>query len=807
MDYVFEALKDSYAVGEELTYRTSRHKPVVDVVVTQVNKLPDGTVQYTIKPMFGPETEARLTVLSKNLFRVRNAFSKILLRQFLRESCTHTVSGPWTVNADKVEEYELKNAKALPDSLFIEPETGAIKRKFNYTPKPSAMEETGEVRPKWPMEDSQISCFPGVKTHIEMDTASVPVPVKEFTVPKETVSDLLLVWDFLFVFAQPLKLYPFTLDDFEVAMRHSDSERACALLDAVWTTLLKSACDRKKELVVKEAKTKMQHKTTGIFSSDVVDHTRGSADAVIKTEQSLNEKSESMEIDGDDEVIHDADENGHTINAGMSVPLENLIAEQWWLWKPAQQTWEDIIPGFLLQAGNTHEIPDLVEIITTLANSKVVVAPASGLIGLENGISWRKEADPAAAYYDLSLTNRLHIMSFLIANAVAGNSEIRAYIDQCTASIVDLKREKRELETRKRELNEKNTVMKVGEQESEQASRKTARSQSIDLDQMDRDSDGDDAANDSAANESENEVEAPVEESAEIQEMKNRVASVTSETSRVSRKELIQLQQSLKEAQNFARVADLKKARAEAQIKNALKREKAEQRRKLDAEMDQTYQREELVDRELRKFSGGVGVRALGRDRFWNKYWWFDGYGSGVAGIMEHGVQTGKTSHLSPFGTGKLFVEGSGKQPFLGQVSGITGRQAGQRRVMIFRDPSYHKSDDPFVMIRDQEGQAQGVASLGDNWLAAGEWAYYETTAQIDELLCWLNPRGVRESNLKNTLTKYYDLITFNLEKRQEEIEKAKEVEESDAKGRRPRVIGGSANTDPCMTYKNRWAH
>lgn len=50
-----------------------------------------------------------------------------------------------------------------------------------------------------------------------------PSPTRDFSVPMFCVGDLLMVWDFCASFGKPLNLWPYSLEDFENAICHKDS--------------------------------------------------------------------------------------------------------------------------------------------------------------------------------------------------------------------------------------------------------------------------------------------------------------------------------------------------------------------------------------------------------------------------------------------------------------------------------------------------------------------------------------------------------------------------------------------------------
>jgi hypothetical protein len=73
-------------------------------------------------------------------------------------------------------------------------------------------------------------------------------------------------------------------------------------------------------------------------------------------------------------------------------------------------------------------------------------------------------------------------------------------------------------------------------------------------------------------------------------------------------------------------------------------------------------------------------------------------------------------------------------------------------------------------------------------------------------MLCWLNPKGVRENVLKSNLLKYYDPITHCLKKRNEELQNLLQLEVLQAARTGQRGRPRTVNTaDRYMHYTNRW--
>lgn len=78
------------------------------------------------------------------------------------------------------------------------------------------MESAGPV--KYPIDDLLVEPASNDPVFTERPSLS-----RDFNVPMECVGDLLMTWDFYSSFSRLLNLWPFSLDDFENALCHKDS--------------------------------------------------------------------------------------------------------------------------------------------------------------------------------------------------------------------------------------------------------------------------------------------------------------------------------------------------------------------------------------------------------------------------------------------------------------------------------------------------------------------------------------------------------------------------------------------------------
>lgn len=151
-----------------------------------------------------------------------------------------------------------------------------------------------------------------------------------------------------------------------------------------------------------------------------------------------------------------------------------------------------------------------------------------------------------------------------------------------------------------------------------------------------------------------------------------------------------QLTLRLKAQQGLAIAKQREIARAKmAEEKQAL----AEQRR-LDEEVNKLERRLESIEREFRKLLGVVRVKPLGRDRFYNRIWWFDGCGTSSLLGSGGAVQ---------YGTGRLFIQGPSE---------------------FDQEILDRREEDDVVARREEEEGKEGM-------LGMGEWAVYTELEEV----------------------------------------------------------------------------
>ncbi|XP_017979722.1 PREDICTED: DDT domain-containing protein DDB_G0282237 isoform X2 [Theobroma cacao] len=187
-------------------------------------------------------------VLGEDLVWKKTPFSRNILKSFIRESTCRSI--PWVIHEKLAQKHgistdppqELRSRFFFQDGQLVakmkkrkngngngknevNDESGKSKRKKVETGKSDAVKNSKdennqpkEEPVKYPIDDLLVQ--PGPDDPLFTDH---PSPSRDFNVPIDCTGDLLMVWDFCSSFSRLLHLWPFSLEDFENAICHKDS--------------------------------------------------------------------------------------------------------------------------------------------------------------------------------------------------------------------------------------------------------------------------------------------------------------------------------------------------------------------------------------------------------------------------------------------------------------------------------------------------------------------------------------------------------------------------------------------------------
>jgi hypothetical protein len=148
------------------------------------------------------------------------------------------------------------------------------------------------------------------------------------------------------------------------------------------------------------------------------------------------------------------------------------------------------------------------------------------------------------------------------------------------------------------------------------------------------------------------------------------------------------------------------------------------------------------LDNDLREADCGR-TRVLGKDRFWNRYYWFERNGMPYAGLP-----TSSTAHAG-YANGCIWVQGPDDLEREGYIDMPAEFQSEYKQ-------KFHMS------VPQRKRMEEGRTSVFN----ARQWGYYAEPAEVEALLNWLDPRGFNELKLRKELILYRDKIVANMEAR-----------------------------------------
>jgi hypothetical protein len=204
-----------------------------------------------------------------------------------------------------------------------------------------------------------------------------------------------------------------------------------------------------------------------------------------------------------------------------------------------------------------------------------------------------------------------------------------------------------------------------------------------------------------------------------------------------------------------------------------------------DQEAKITALEEEIatVDNDLRE-ADCPRTRCLGKDRFCNRYWWFERNAMPYEGLPNSSTADAK------YANGRLWVQGPDDMEREG-----------------FIDPPEHirkiYAKEHRVTPAERKKLEEGETSLVD----ARHWAYYDEPEQLEELVRWLDPRGIREIKLRKELQLQRGHIAKYMKARKDYLTQTAERAESEEPPTKRMTTRTKAFVDDhrhrCLRWKN----
>ncbi|RSL97456.1 hypothetical protein CEP52_010903 [Fusarium oligoseptatum] len=168
-----------------------------------------------------------------------------------------------------------------------------------------------------------------------------------------------------------------------------------------------------------------------------------------------------------------------------------------------------------------------------------------------------------------------------------------------------------------------------------------------------------------------------------------------------------------------------------------------------------------VIDNDLRE-ADCPRTRVLGKDRFWNRYYWFERNGMPYGGLPDSSTAS------ADYANGLIWVQGPDELEREGYIDLPTELQ----------DEYKAKFN---MTVPERKTMEEGDTSVFN----AYQWGYISEPEQVDELIKWLDPRGFNELKLRKELLNYKEKIAKNMENRKAYLSNEDETEKKEESHKR----------------------
>lgn len=178
-------------------------------------------------------------------------------------------------------------------------------------------------------------------------------------------------------------------------------------------------------------------------------------------------------------------------------------------------------------------------------------------------------------------------------------------------------------------------------------------------------------------------------------------------------------------------------------------------------------------------------TKVLGRDRFWNRYYWFERNGMPFTGLTD-----GSTGEYG-YANARIWVQGPDEMERLGFID-------------LPEDLQHTYQQDHGLTVPERKAKEEGATSLR----TANEWGYYDDPESIALLLSWFDDRGVREKALRKEMAAWQEPITEQMRTLKSHLDKTNQEDGDDepvtrVSTRKRTYVDLEASGLSCLKWKN----
>ncbi|WPH02807.1 Hypothetical protein R9X50_00567500 [Acrodontium crateriforme] len=608
---------------------------------------------------------------------------------------------------------ELQNGQQVSQQKLISQDTQlTLHHQHSGAQQPLASREQKPAAPviKYPIEDLDIEpkCNGVSRPKLQFFTEEMAKYVKDRRskfeyIDMDSMGLLLEVWNTLNVHCEVYVLDSFTFDDFVDAMGYKALNPSCELLNEAHCAVLKQLVDTDGKLLVKGGLPEIvedeeDDEEDGSWAEDVVDSSEVSTP---QNDFNMTGRKRSRLSHVDPAVVNPRSPSGVAVEKVHRAA--EMLSERSWKDRLAAREFEDggwqvILVGFLYQISFSP-------IFKTRCDK--VLAELAPL-----------DAEPTQEtalfqYSNMDINLRISALQMLTMISL-GSEKIREFLEQCAEDMTDVRKKKIEHQRERKVLIEEHAV-KERERKIMWPDNMPKSPEPEIVEPASMIEEGDETMEAHGGGSSDPDDDAPPGRAlrrGNDRKRKRDEEAAKREKERIVKAEAVKAQ--TKQTKEFKKILhDL----------DELSKKITECEREI-ADCDSDL-REANVQR----------TRMLGQDRFCNRYYWYERNGQPFGGLP--------TSSTREYGyaNARIWVQGPDKH----EIDAFIGDAEQQKEYQSkFR-----------MTLQERRKQEEGPTIL-DN---ANEWGYYDDPDRLDNLIGWLDERGVREKRLRKELIDWRDTI------------------------------------------------
>lgn len=806
VDMIYDEFKADYYPGEEVAVTLEggnrAHGLVRDKTSFGPRILPDGTrtmpgTRYLVS--IKDSTEETM-VTDEHITRDRGIFTKSMIRSFIKKTVMREAwtGAPWLVKHDYAMQYHIDTR--IPPHLRYDTKVQerkqlqAQKREVNgHGPakladlKPhkgqkgriSLLNGDAEIKRestpppaiKYPIEDLQLEPNEEkVRPRLRYMGRNAPVQnASEEThdsIDMDSVGALLETWDTLNVYCEVFKLDSFTFDDFVEAMSVASESVEVQLFDEVHCAVLKilvdSESDGGKVRITLPEIEEDDSEDEGDEEGEEGDEEEGSEEESPEPEvkpvgRSTRSSLAKFEAERLAAEAAAAEEESITAEMESKRRAEELMKEYDWVDHLRRRDfpnggWERIIVGLLYQLSKDERRQSVCEKL------------------LEQIVPPDVEPTPEAireAYATLDVNFRVQILQLLCLLTMETKA-VRGYMDDCNETMTKYRKERVEWQRQRKQAVE--DLRQLHEQ------RKTMLPENTTPEDVEGDVKSTVEVKMLDADETITEKEDEANESNDDNQRRKKRRGRNVVDQRRKREE--------DEAARKAKLkADKEAAKASQQAKQFAKvlkeiAKKEDTIKECEGEIA-------TIENDLRE-ADCPRTRVLGKDRFWNRYYWFE-----RNGMPYGGLPTSSTAEAG-YANARIWIQGPDEMEREGYID-----------VPPELEAEYKAKFN--MTIRERKSKEEGETGVND----ARQWAYIADRESLDKLIDWLDPRGFNELRLRKELTSFRDKIAEHMDNRLKYLSAEEEPEKKEETKRTSSRIRDKTPEPPsyrCLRWENTMA-